>query len=145
MNLLQPFSEEEVERSRSYHRPLRPLLLADLAVGLGWPAALAFALPLGWVAQLPWATATAALAVATAVGAAVARTPVSAWRHRHERAWVLSDQAWSGWAADRAKGLGVGAALATRRDAAARLERPRPAVGVARWPPPPEPRSSCSS
>ncbi len=59
------------------------------------------------------------------------RLPFAAYRHRRDRAWELTAQAWRGWAADRGKGLAVGTVLA-----AVALE---PLVGLARalpsaWP-----------
>jgi STE24 endopeptidase len=120
-----PFSQEEVERARRFHRPLYRVLLAETALGLGVLAALGWAVPLGWVEQLPWAAATAALAAIVSAAGAGVRLPFGAYRHHRDAAWGLTAQGWRGWAADRAKGLAVGTLLT----AAALV----PLVGLARW------------
>jgi STE24 endopeptidase len=106
---MQGFTAEEVERARRYHRPLYLTLPLDVALGLGALAALAFAAPgLG----LPWWVEAPLLGAGAALAAGLVRLPLSFWRgYVHEQEWGFSTQRRSGWLADRAKGLAVGAVL----------------------------------
>ena len=131
--MIEPFTREEIERARRYHRPLYGALVAETALGLGTLAAIAFAVPWSWARPLGWAGETAALAALATAGPWLLRLPVGVFRHRHDRAWALTPQRWPGWAADAGKGLVLGAALS----AGALL----PLVGLARalpsaWPAP---------
>jgi STE24 endopeptidase len=107
-----PFSAEDVERARAYHRPLYFALLADLALGAGLLAALAWT-PLGrWlyslVRSLPPAAAAATYAALVAMLSSAVGTPLAFWRGWvRERSWGFSTQSAHGWLADRAKGLAV--------------------------------------
>lgn len=102
------FSEDELERSRRFSRPLHAALILDLALSLGTLASLT-RLHVG----LPWYAAALVLPALVELVPGVVRLPVGAWRHHHAVAWGLSTQSWRGWAADRAKGLAVGAVLST--------------------------------
>jgi STE24 endopeptidase len=106
------FSPEEIERSRAYHRPLAPLVLASTAVSIAFLAAASFS-PLGrWLAapvdDLPrWAYALSYSAIVVAVGA-VLRLPVSFRRgYVHEHRWGFSKQSVRAWLLDWVKGLAV--------------------------------------
>jgi STE24 endopeptidase len=110
------FSTEEIERAHEYHRPLYLAWPAGVAVDVALLAALAFS-GLGDrlfdpFAGLPWWAQTLAFS-AVAIGlTALLTLPLSLWvGHLHERAWGFSTQSTGGWAADRAKGLGVGLVL----------------------------------
>ena len=110
-----PFSPEEVERSRRYHRPLYAARLADIALGLGIPALLAFT-ELGDrlyrpVAGLSWALATLCFSALVLTVTTLAGLPLSLWRHRYERRYGFSTQRLPAWLGDRAKGLAIAVAL----------------------------------
>lgn len=114
--LAEVFTPEEVERARRYHRPGYAALAADLALGLGLLAALAFGTfgdrLVGAVAGLPWWAATVAT-TALVVGLLWAvRLPLAFWRgYLHEHRWGFSTQTPAGWFLDRLKGLGLAVVL----------------------------------
>jgi STE24 endopeptidase len=108
------FSEEEVARARSYHRPLYWAAAANVAIEASVLAALVWsgagaALDPG---SLPWwARAPAYAAIVIAASAAV-RTPLALWSSFvRERRWALSTQRMPSWAADRAKAVAVNIVL----------------------------------
>ena len=106
--LNEKFTQEDVERSRRYHRPLYGIRLAELVLGLAVPAAFVIAdldFGLAWWLEVPLLT-TLVVAVTT-----VARLPCSAFRLRHERRWRFSTQSTGGWVGDRAKSLAIGTVL----------------------------------
>src|SRR5439155_16566432 len=110
MKAIDPFTLEEVERSRRYHRPLYRLWGLDLAVDFAILALLAFG-PLGdwiggWLDGLPfWAEALAWPAVALAIGWVVG-LPLSYWRgFVHEKEGGFSTQGRRAWVTDRVKGF----------------------------------------
>ena len=111
MSSVEGFAPDDVERGRRYHRPLYAALAADLALGLGVLAALAFLLPrdlLPW----PWPLETVATTCLVLVVSALVRLPLSFWRgYVHEHRFGLSTQTVRGWLADRAKGVAVGAVV----------------------------------
>jgi Zn-dependent protease with chaperone function len=124
MSVTEEFSAEERARSRRYHRPLYLALLADVALGAGLLAALAWS-PLGdWLfsplkSLSPVAAAAAYAALVTAFSNVV-RAPLAFWRGWwRERRWGFSTQAAGGWLADRAKGLAVSIVLGAAAWAAA--------------------------
>jgi STE24 endopeptidase len=109
------FATEEIERARSYHRPLYRALLVDFLLEAGVLAAIAFGPPGDWLADAVggpwWAQVLELAALVGGVGAAV-RLPLSCWRGWvYERRWGFSTQTLRGWLWDRLKGLVVGAAL----------------------------------
>jgi STE24 endopeptidase len=109
------FAREEIERARSYHRPLYRALGADLLLEAGVLAAIAFGPPGDWLAAATggswWARVVELVALVEGVGTLV-RLPLSAWRGwLYERRWGFSTQTLRGWLSDRAKGLIVGVAL----------------------------------
>jgi Zn-dependent protease with chaperone function len=107
------FSAAEVERASRYHRPLYLLFLLETAFTAGcWLAA--------WRLQpypyggLGWAAGAAAYAASLVAALELLLLPLSFWRgFVRERRWGFSTQTPAGWAADRAKALGVGVVLAT--------------------------------
>jgi STE24 endopeptidase len=106
-----PFTAEEVERARRYHRPLYAARLAELALGLAVPAALAFGRAEKLFDSLPWWAAAVCLSVLVVMGEAVVLLPISLWRHRRERSWGFSTQTLGAWLADRAKALGIASVI----------------------------------
>lgn len=109
------FAAQEIERARSYHRPLYVALGIDVVLQLGVLAAIAFGPPGDWLARAvggPWWLETLELtALVLGVGALV-RLPLSAWRGwAYERRWGFSTQSFRSFLWDTAKGLTVGALL----------------------------------
>jgi STE24 endopeptidase len=108
---MEGFSPEEIERSRRYHRPLYAARLAELAVGIALPAALAF----GRVGRVfedgPWWVVSTALVVLVLLAETLALGPFSVWRYRRERAWGFSTQTLGYWLLDRAKSFGIGVTI----------------------------------
>jgi len=105
------FSQEELERSRRYHRPRYLALAARTHLAAGTLIGLRFAGDafdgLGWAgAALVWAgLLPAALSLVT--------LPLDLWSgHRREHRWGFSTQALPGWLADRGKGLAISVVLA---------------------------------
>lgn len=99
-----------MERARRYHRPRYPVRVAELALGIAVPAALAF----GQVGRLvggPWWVEAAILSALVVLAGTLARLPLSVWRFRHERRWGFSTQSVAGWLGDKAKGIGIGILL----------------------------------
>jgi STE24 endopeptidase len=93
-----PFTREERERSRRYHRPRYIALGIDLALGLSTLAALAALVE--WRVG-PWWLAAAILATATVCCSTLVRLPVIVWRgFVHERRWGFSTQSPRGFAGD---------------------------------------------
>jgi Zn-dependent protease with chaperone function len=111
-----PFTPEDAERARRYHRPLYAAFAADAAIGLAALAALAFGPPGEWlhrpVRALPWWAETIAFTGLILIALDLLRLPLSYWRGLvHERRWGFSTQSFRGWLADRAKGAAVGVVL----------------------------------
>jgi STE24 endopeptidase len=111
-----PFSAEEVERARRYHRPLYVAFAAATALSLAVPAVLAFT-PVGdalfgLVEGLAWWAAAPVFAALVVLGSFVVGLPLSFWRSfLRERAWGFSTQTFGGWVSDRAKGLAIALVL----------------------------------
>lgn len=109
---IEVFGEEQIKRSRRYHRPLYAAWIGNQALGLALLATLAFT-SLGdrlfdTVQAWNWWAATAAIAVEVVVLGVLVRLPLGFWAgYVHERAWGLSSQSRAGWAWDRAKSLAV--------------------------------------
>jgi STE24 endopeptidase len=108
---MEGFGPEEIERSRRYHRPLYAARLAELAVAIALPGALAY----GRVGRLfedaPWWVASTALVVLVLLAESLALGPFSVWRYRRERAWGFSTQTPGSWLLDRAKTFGIGVTI----------------------------------
>jgi STE24 endopeptidase len=125
------FSQDDVERSRRYHRPrylalaVRTALAVGVLIGLRFVGADLDAI--GWAgAALLWAALVPA--AQSLVG-----LPVDVWSgHERERRWGFSTQSLGGWLGDRAKALGIAVVLT----AAAWLGLVALARAVAWWPAP---------
>jgi STE24 endopeptidase len=104
------FTEQERERARRYHRPRYAVRVAELALGIAVPAALAFG-QVGRLASGAWWAEAAFLSALVVLVGTLARLPLSVWRFRHERSWGFSTQSVSGWLGDKAKGTGIGILL----------------------------------
>jgi STE24 endopeptidase len=106
------FSQEEIERSRAYHRPLYPLFVASTGGSLAFLALASFTSLGKWLAapvdELPrWAYALSYTAIVVTVGALL-RLPVAYWRgYRYEHKWGFSTQRLGAWLLDWLKGLAV--------------------------------------
>ena len=112
---MSPFSSDDVERGRRYHRPRYLSMLAQFALAVAALSVLAFtgagdALLPGWSW---WAQALVYPAIVLGV-LELLRLPLSFWRgHLHERRWELTTQGPGGWAVDALKGLAVSVVLTT--------------------------------
>jgi STE24 endopeptidase len=104
------FTQEDLERSRRYHRPLYGIRLAELAIGLAVPLGLALA-DVGAAFSPAWWLEVPLLTAIVVVGTMLVRLPLSVWRLRHERSWGFSTQSTTGWLVDRAKGLAIAIVL----------------------------------
>lgn len=112
VNPVEPFTAEEVERARRYHRPLYVALGLDLALSLTVPALFAFGPARGWTPGLAWWADTVVWAGLVLVASALVRLPISYWRgYVHEHRFGFSTQTRRGWLVDRAKAVGVAVVL----------------------------------
>jgi STE24 endopeptidase len=106
------FDSEQIERGRSYHRPLYLAAVAGIALDLGLLALLSFTV-LGdrlyastgggpwWVRCLLFSLCVLALTAAL-------RLPIAFWAgYLHEHQWALSTQSLGSWSRDRVKGLAL--------------------------------------
>ena len=109
------FAISEIERARSYHRPLYFALFADWALQLGVLAFVAFGPGGDWLWSAtggPWWARTLELTVLVVAVSTLVRLPLSAWRGwAWERRWGFSTQTLPGWLGDVAKGLSLGLVL----------------------------------
>jgi STE24 endopeptidase len=101
-----------VERARRYHGPLYAVRLAELALSIAVPAALAFGRVGRLVDEISWWWLEVLVLTAIVVLAGtLAQLPLSLYRFRHEHRWRFSTQSLRGWAVDRLKGIAVGLVL----------------------------------
>jgi Zn-dependent protease with chaperone function len=113
VSALEYFTQDEIARARTYHRPLYVVWIVGAAINFALLALLAFGPPGDWIGDwldgLPfWAEALAWPAVVIALGWLIG-LPLSYWRgFVHEKAWGFSTQTRRGWFVDRVKGLAVG-------------------------------------
>jgi STE24 endopeptidase len=109
------FAAEEIERARSYHRPLYIALFVDWALQAVLLSLLAFGPPGDWLRDAvggPWWAQTLELTALVLAVVTLVRLPLSAWRGwARERRWGFSTQTFRGWLADVVKGLVLGAVL----------------------------------
>lgn len=110
------FTQEQVVRSRRYHRPRYAALLLDLALGLAVLSALAFGAPGDRLHELvdgqPWWLETPVLVVLVVLVSALVRLPVAYWRgYAHEQRWGFSTETRGAWLADRAKAAALAAGV----------------------------------
>jgi STE24 endopeptidase len=106
----------ENDVARRYHDPRYRAIFADLALGLVVLALVALTGPghalSSVVDPLPEALGAFVLGVLLVVLSALVRLPLSVWLGlTHERAFGFSRQTWQEYALDRAKAVGIGAAL----------------------------------
>jgi STE24 endopeptidase len=107
------FAPEEAAEARRYRRPLYVAFAVEAGLGAATLGALATASlgdwlfrPLGGTEW--WAASLGFAALALACSAAI-QLPLRLWLGLvRERRWGLSTQTAAGWAADQAKGLGIG-------------------------------------
>ena len=110
------FAQEQVERSRRYHRPVYAIRLLGIAVGLLMLGLLTFS-ALGAVLYSPvedwfWWSAAFAFAALVVLATWLVQLPLAYWRgYLHEHRWGFSSQTRSAWFVDRLKGLGVSVVL----------------------------------
>src|SRR4029453_11375661 len=106
------FAQEQVERSRRYHRPVYVIRVLGIAVGLLTLGLLSFSV-LGDalyspVEDWPWWSAAFALATLVVLVGWLVQTPLAYWRgYLHEHRWGFSSQTRRAWFVDRLKGLGI--------------------------------------
>jgi Zn-dependent protease with chaperone function len=105
-----PFSAEERERARRYHRPLYWTVLVRVLLVLavyGLFAGLSIAGGLGWAGDAAsWAATVTAAAILVTL-------PLDLWRsHLRERRWGMSTQSLAGWLGDQAKSSLISLVLA---------------------------------
>ena len=111
-----PFTSEQVERARNYHRPLYRTFGIDLIIGFATLSVLSFT---SWgdalyafLTPLPWWGRALAFTGLTVTISSLLRLPLSFWRgYLHEKQWGFSTQNVQGWLSDRLKGLAVGIVL----------------------------------
>jgi STE24 endopeptidase len=113
---MEPFSVEQIERARRYHRPLYRLAVVSLAIDLTVLALLSFGTvgdtvyraTTGW----PWWARAIAFALLVLTLMFLIDAPAAFWSgYFHEHAWGFSTQSPAGWLLDRAKGLAVSLVL----------------------------------
>jgi STE24 endopeptidase len=101
------FTQDELDRSRRYHRPRYAATLADLALTVAALALLTQVRP-----SLRWWLGAAAFPALVAVVLTAVRVPLAWWRYRRDVDWGLSTQTPRGWLLDLAKEAGIGVVLA---------------------------------
>jgi Zn-dependent protease with chaperone function len=106
------FDREQIERGRSYHRPLYVAGVAEIALDLGLLALLSFSV-LGdhlyaSTDGLPWWARCLVFSLCVLALTAALRLPIAFWAgYLHEHAWALSTQSLGSWSLERAKGLAL--------------------------------------
>jgi STE24 endopeptidase len=106
------FDREQIERGRSYHRPLYVAGVAEIALDLGLLALLSFSV-LGdhlyaSTGGLPWWARCLVFSLCVLALTAALRLPIAFWAgYLHEHAWALSTQSLGSWSLERAKGLAL--------------------------------------
>ncbi len=106
------FDSEQIERGRSYHRPLYVAAVAGIALDLGLLALLSFTV-LGdrlyaSTGGGPWWAHCLLFSLCVLALTAALRLPIAFWAgYLHEHAWRLSTQSLGSWSLDRVKGLAL--------------------------------------
>jgi len=107
------FSAADIERARAYARPQLALYAGQLALQAGLLVLLVARPPR--LLRRPFGhplRTGAAVGAGIAVSLTLVTLPLGAVAEQRARSYGLSTQDWTGWAADRAKGLGIEAVLA---------------------------------
>jgi STE24 endopeptidase len=108
------FSAEQVERARTYHRPLYWGVAAEVALATGLLAVLTWSAAGGVLdpRSLPWWARTLAYASIIIVLSTALRTPLAFWRgYLREHRYGFSTQTWCGWSIDRLKTVALSLVL----------------------------------
>jgi STE24 endopeptidase len=113
---LEVFGEEQVKRSRRYHRPIYVARVVGIALGVLVLGLLSFSVLGDWlytpVEDAPWWLAALVFSSLVVLVTSLVQTPLAFWRgYVHEHRWGFSSQTVGAWAADRLKGLGIGVVL----------------------------------
>jgi STE24 endopeptidase len=104
------FDRQQIERGRSYHRPLYIAAVVEVVLDLGLLSLLSFT-ALGdrlytSTDGLPWWAHCVVFSLLVLALTAALRLPIAFWAgYLHEHAWGLSTQSLAGWSRDRLKGL----------------------------------------
>jgi STE24 endopeptidase len=110
---VEPFTRDDVERARRYHRPLYLVALLSLGIDLVLLSLLTFGslgdelygTTDGW----PWWARAITFALLVVALTSLAGWPLSYWAgYVHEHEWGFSTQTRRAWLVDRLKGLAVG-------------------------------------
>ncbi|MBS2552814.1 M48 family metallopeptidase [Catenulispora sp. NL8] len=114
----QDFTPEQIERARAYKRDTRPLRLASTLLSLAvplvlglTPAGAGLVEAAGDVGGGGWVATALLGSLALSVLGLVLRMPLSMWGETISRRWGLSKRGWGLFAADTAKGFGIGTVL----------------------------------
>jgi STE24 endopeptidase len=112
------FTPEQIERSRAYKRDVRPLMIVSLLLGLAvtlvlglTPAGAGVVRAAGDLAGGGWVARALLGSVALSLLGLVIGLPLRMWGEVVSRRWDLSRRGWGLFAADTAKGFGIGAVL----------------------------------
>jgi STE24 endopeptidase len=108
------FSQEELARAASYHRPRYASLVADLVCSVAALAILQWAWAWPWrlVAGLGWAGAAATYAALVSLALLLCTLPGAFWRgYLQEHRFGFSTQGIRDWALDLVKGEAIGTVL----------------------------------
>src|SRR5512133_619220 len=112
---LRYFRQDEVDRARSYHRPLYVVRIVALALDAGLLALLAFTRAGDALdpQSLPWWGRAPLYAAIVVTALTIVGLPLGLWSGLlRERSWGFSTQRFSGWISDRLKELVVNGILA---------------------------------
>jgi STE24 endopeptidase len=112
------FDSEQIERGRSYHRPLYLAAVAGIALELGLLALLSFSVAgdhlYASMGDGPWWERCLLFSLCVLALTAALRLPIAFWAgYLHEHSWALSTQSLGSWSLERLKGLALTLFLGT--------------------------------